>query len=185
MGQYYKFIILGEQKHNNKEIIILVINPHQYGNGAKLMEHSYINNNMMNTVEYLIGPEGQFHKSRVVWAGDYAEEEPGEEYNLNRLTDDYSSYRQENVNHNYKYIVNHTKKLYVDYKPTDIKEDSYTNNYRIHPLPLLISEGNGSGGGDYDGNNYHLIGSWARDTISMEHDVPEGYEELVCGFTEY
>ncbi len=48
MGQYYKFIILGEQKHNNKEIIILVINPHQYGNGAKLMEHSYINNNMMD-----------------------------------------------------------------------------------------------------------------------------------------
>ena len=183
MGQYYKFIILSDNKHNNKEIIVLVINQHHYGNGSKLMEHSYINNDIMNTVEYLIGPEGRYHKSRVVWAGDYSNEEPGEESNLYHLADDYSSYQIVYKNQNYKYIVNHTKKVYVDNRPKVIKENDY--NYSIHPLPLLISEGNGSGGGDYDGNNYNLVGTWARNTISMENEIPEGYEELVCDFTEY
>jgi hypothetical protein len=39
MGQYYKFIILSDTKKNNKEVILLVINPHDFMEGAKLMEH--------------------------------------------------------------------------------------------------------------------------------------------------
>ena len=42
MGQYYKVIILADNKKNNKEVIILSINPHNYDSGSKLMEHSYI-----------------------------------------------------------------------------------------------------------------------------------------------
>jgi hypothetical protein len=177
MGQYYKFIILSDNKKNNKEVILLVINPHDYNHGAKLMEHSYINTDMMNTVEHLIG-YGQFKNSRCVWAGDYAdyEEDYDESQNLYMLADNYRSYDMIYKNVNYRYIVNHTQKLYVDKRV--LKND-------IHPLPLLIAEGNGKGGGDYNGNNQELCGTWARDVISMENELPANYKELDCNFEEY
>jgi hypothetical protein len=175
MGQYYKFIILSDVKYNNKEMIFLVINPRSFNEGGKLMEHSYINTNLLDTVEYLIGPIGRFYKSRIVWAGDYADDEDDDSINLYRLTDEYSEYTSCFPNQNYKYIVNHTKKLYID----------KSNHKTIHPLPLLISEGNGQGGGDYNGNNLELCGSWSRNVISMEHNIPDNYEELICNFDEY
>lgn len=176
MGQYYKFIILSDDKKNDKEVIILVINPHDFYEGAKLMEHSYINTKIMNTVEFLIGPQENFHKSRIVWAGDYADEEPNTDKNLYRLADGYSTFTNYYKNQIYNYIVNHSKKLYID--KTKLKN-------HIHPLPLLISEGCGQGGGDYDGNNFDLCGTWARDVISMEEVIPDNYEELICDFEEY
>jgi hypothetical protein len=60
-----------------------------------------------------------------------------------------------------------------------------TKSKSIHPLPLLICEGNGRGGGDYDGSNYDLCGTWARDVISMEETIPDNYIELICDFYEY
>jgi hypothetical protein len=47
-----------------------------------------------------------------------------------------------------------------------------------HPLPLLTAEGNGRGGGDYRGES-PLIGSWARDVISVETEAPTDFEELL------
>ena len=55
--------------------------------------------------------------------------------------------------------MNHTKKVYVK------------KNGRFHPLSLLTAEGNGSGGGDYYGPNIDMVGTWARDIISMEDEV--------------
>lgn len=173
MGQYYKFIILANEKKNNKEVILLVLHPHNFGEGSKIMEHSYINN-MMNTVEYLLSVNSNFHKSRIVWAGDYADEEYNNS-NLYTLAEEYSHYNNIYEDVNLQYIVNHTKKLYVDKKKI-IDE--------IHPLPLLVSEGNGRGGGDYYGNNKKLCGTWARDIISMEYNIPENYTELECNFYE-
>ena len=46
------------------------------------MEHSYINDSFVTALENLISPDGMFHKSRVVWAGDYADKEPDSEHNL-------------------------------------------------------------------------------------------------------
>ena len=44
---------------------------------------------------------------------------------------------------------------------------------KIHPLPLLTSEGNGMGGGDFRGDDENeIVGSWARDVISVEKDSP-------------
>ena len=76
----------------------------------------------------------------------------------------------------YRYIVNHTKKQYVD-------KERLSNE--IHPLPLLVCEGNKRGGGDYWGKNSDLCGTWARGIISMETDKPsDKYTELVCNFSE-
>ena len=190
MGQYYKVIILADDKKNNKEVILLVINPHDYDCGSKLMEHSYLNTQLLNTIEYLISKNGKFYKSRIVWAGDYADEEEDssnehdendEEYdgpqNLYNHSYNYSTFNDVfKVNmDNYKYIVNHSKKQYIN---------KYENSQNIHPLPLLVSEGNDRGGGDYSGYNKQLCGAWARDIISIEEEIPENYTKLDCNFSE-
>jgi hypothetical protein len=73
----------------------------------------------------------------------------------------------------YRFIVNHSKQLYVDkWKVQNV------NNLFIHPLPLLTAEGNGLSGGDYHGNS-KLVGSWARDIISVEYAAPQGFQEIV------
>ncbi len=185
MGQYYKVIILADHKKNNKEVILLVINPSDYDEGSKLMEHSYHNTILMNTVEHLLKVNGHFYKSRIVWAGDYAEPEEGYDdedndeatNNLYYLAKNYNAYNAfvNSNNKNNKYILNHTKKLYVD---------KYKTSENIHPLPLLVSDGNGRGGGDYSGYNKELCGTWARNVISIEDKYPEDYTELVCNFQE-
>ena len=62
-----------------------------------------------------------------------------------------------------RYIVNHTKKEYVD--KDIVPEDK--EGWKVHPLPLLTCEGNGRGGGDYRLWN-EFIGYWSRDKISIE-----------------
>lgn len=174
MGQYYLAIILGEKNLSKQEIIRIFMDPHNYQNGAKLTEHSYINNGFVNTFEYQLTPEGMFYKSRVVWAGDYADVEKDQDKNLYHLTQTYENkgyLGSVKDTKEYKYIINHTKKEYVN------KENS-----RMHPLPLLTAEGNGRGGGDYRGKNEEFIGKWARDVISVEKEKPEEYTELVYEF---
>jgi hypothetical protein len=58
------------------------------------------------------------------------------------------------------------------------------NGLHIHPLSLLTAEGNGRGGGDYRGAHEDLVGSWARDVISVEREAPAGFTELECEFSE-
>lgn len=180
MGQYYKAVILADQKAAaGREIIRLWSFPHDYGYGAKLMEHSYFDNYFVTNFEYQLTPEGMFYRSRVVWAGDYADREACsilfDEHNLYHLCQDNSTHMPlpHHDTSSYCYLINHTKKLYVDKE----KEE-------FHPLPLLTCEGNGRGYGDYYGANESLCGTWARDTLSSEKEKPEGYEELVCEFEE-
>ena len=184
MGQHYIAIILSDIKRT-PEIMRMWMNPHDYNNGAKLMEHSYIGNNFVQAFEHLISPEGMFYMSRIVWAGDYAEPEKNNETD-NLYTNLYNNYNgllqcpKSNDTSSYRYIVNHSKKLYVD------KEHCPKNKYNsiIHPLPLLVSEGNGCGGGDYMGNNVELCGTWSRDNISVEKNIQFDYNELVCDFSK-
>jgi len=188
MGQYYKGINLDKREF---------IKPHDYGNGAKLMEHSYIENTLLDTVEHLFSPKGHWHKTRFVWAGDYMDEglfiEPlAQKGNIRALFPkedtlyEYASEHFKTISEKKSYdptlrfIVNHTKKEYVD------KEKVRTGEYdmKIHPLPLLTSSGNGRGGGDYHDDSSPYVGSWAGDVISMETSIPDGYKEIVPDFLE-
>ena len=185
MGQYYKPMILGDLAHvraKRIEFIRLWLSAFEYGTGLKLTEHSYLKNKLVSAFEYLISPDGVFHMSRVVWAGDYADEEPEYTKNLYNMVEEEgvseTSKLQTPPVHDttcYRYIVNHTKMMYVD---------KNASSDRIHPLPLLISEGNGRGGGDFRGNDEHLCGTWARDVISVEREKPVGFTELICNFSE-
>jgi hypothetical protein len=83
-----------------------------------------------------------------------------------------------------KYLVNHDKKQFVD--KTKVPKDS--DGWQIHPLPLLTCEGNLRGGGDFRGEDVNkLVGSWARDMISVETkkaDIPKDYAELIFDLVE-
>jgi hypothetical protein len=195
MGQYYKVIILAD----NMEIIRVWINPASYGSGTKLMEHSYLNDHFMNAIEYLISPNGMFYMSRLIWAGDYANaiepvqvNDEGENLNLYHLAEQqYAKYITPYINEKfiknmdrYRFIVNHTKKLYVDKQKC--KKDN--NELLIHPLSLLVTDNcNGMGGGDYRGTDEELCGTWTRDIISVEKTIDKfiDYKELECNFEEY
>jgi len=167
MGQYYLAVILAEK--SDKEYVRTYLDPLMYDNGMKLVEHSYIGNNFMNVVENLIGPNGMFYKSRLVWAGDYADKEPDSEKNLHTMCEEKSPFVYKDNVASYTYIVNHTKKVYVKKRSG------------VHPLSLLTAEGNGRGGGDYHGPNMDMVGTWARDVISMENEAPD-YTLIHCVF---
>ena len=172
MGQYYLTVILAEK--SDKEYVRTYLDAGMYNNGLKLTEHSYIGNNFMKVVENVIGPSGMFYRSRIVWAGDYADKEPDSEKNLNSMCEakDPFEYKFEYKGPlvSYPYIVNHTKKVYVK-----------KNQHGLHPLSILTAEGNGRGGGDYDGPNREMVGTWARDVISMENEAP-AYTLVECEF---
>jgi len=159
--------------------------------GLKLMEHSYIDNPMMNLVERLLMPDGAWHKNSIVWAGDYADGE-GIESDRNGGTLNWylivGENKENEVNHEgmtekipeeYRYIINHTKKQFVD--KSKLVEGKWGI---IHPLSLLTAEGNGRGGGDYRGSREDEVGLWARDSISVETKAPEGFTEIDGQFKE-
>ena len=176
MGQYYIAVILNSEG----KFIRAWVHPHNYSNGSKLTEHSYIGNQFVSAVESLLCPEGMFYKSPLVWAGDYADPEPEESANLHALTEtppnEKKMLQPETKDMSmYRYIVNHSKGQYVD------KNYGESN---IHPLPLLTADGNGRGGGDYKGDDMDMVGSWRGDTISVEKEIPIGYTELICEFAE-
>jgi hypothetical protein len=167
MGQYYKPCILNKK---NKTTVEAFMHAHSHGNGLKLMEHSYIGNDFVGGFETLIQEKPQ----RVVWGGDYAEP------CINRKTNTYercidklevkpSIPNQKEYHKEFVFIVNHSKKEYVDKR--EVKDIPTWKGTQIHPLPLLTSEGNGQGGGDFFGKDTKgLIGTWARDIISIEKE---------------
>jgi hypothetical protein len=198
MGQYYKPISLDSREY---------LSAHEYDNGLKLMEHSWINNHFVDTVESLLMEGGKWYMDRIVWAGDYGDDDlfldefrghsgddlvgaylsnvssPDSKENLNLYiyADMYfTCIRPDYTNVRPRFLINHTKLQYVDKDKCPVMRDGY----RVHPLPLLTSSGNGRGGGDYDGNNMEYVGIWAGDSISVGFTCPQDYTEIVPNFEE-
>lgn len=165
MGQYYLVTIVGSK---------LCVIP-GFPMGMKLTEHCYIDNGFVRRIETLLQPNGLWYKQRLVWSGDYADPEPGTDKNfwdmdLDDIHDEIKNVAKKSL----PYVINHDKKQYVDV-------DKLRNGkfLQYHPLPILCVEGNGLGGGDYNGPDpNNLVGSWARNSISCEYEKPDGYTEL-------
>ena len=84
------------------------------------------------------------------------------------------------LNHkSFRWLVNHSKKEYIDL--TKIEPDIL--GYKIHPLSLLVCEGNGRGGGDFHGEDSR-IGTWARDVVSLEIVEPKNFKLVNGQFKE-
>ena len=173
MGQYHRFSIL-----NNFNEPVLSLSTRSTHMGAKLMEHSYLNSPYMALVEKLLTDE--FYGYHLVWCGDYSD---GWLYDfsckLEHKSFDKLKPLLEDIMHNgfqrkCFYIVNITKKQYVDLNKCD----------DIHPLPLLCSTSNGRGGGDYFGTSMNLVGFWANDKIGVTDEIPSTFEEIIPNFKE-
>lgn len=165
---------------------------HDYGNGLKLMEHSWIGNAFVGVVENLIKKGGQWYNNHILWAGDYADDEKEQERNYYGIVSETGTKLMpvQNKDTNLRYLVNFDKKEFVDLKKvpvSDVWTDENGNeyNFNIHPLPLLTCEGNGRGGGDYRGES-PLIGKWARDRVTIRKTKPKNkkYKELIFDLTE-
>ena len=189
MGQYFKPCLLADNKTTVKAWVYSHDITYTFkrsdgkkvevGNGLKLMEHSYIGNEFVSAFESLIKNNPQ----RVIWGGDYADKCRCLKTNTyDRCTDKNKVLPTERPNtRETRYVVNHSKKEFVDkYKVQEIEEWKGT---KIHPLPLLTCNGNGRGGGDFTTDNKY-IGTWARDIISVESKKPQGYKEIVPNFKE-
>jgi hypothetical protein len=175
MGQYYKPCILAK----NKKTVLQWVCSWTFGSGLKLMEHSWAKNPFVRAVESLIYQYPQ----HIVWGGDYAENCKGRKSTTYDRCNDNNEVKPETklTDKETRFVVNHTKKQYVD--KTKVPKDN--DGWRIAPLPLLTCEGNLSGGGDYYGEaDKHLVGTWARDLISIETKKPIGYNELIVNFKE-
>jgi hypothetical protein len=181
MGQYYKPICLDTMEF---------LESWTYDQGAKLMEHSWIGNHFVNMVEHLIAKGGKWHGLRIVWAGDYADAEPfgevnknGERNNLWALLKEDRELKPKLRLKKFRYLVNLDTNEFVDMNKVPVSEVYNDHEYRIHPLPLLTNEGNGRGGGDYDGES-PLIGKWARQRIIVQNTKPKGKTELIFDLVE-
>ncbi len=171
MGQYFTGVIVKD----NKTSIIAWVEPNGW---RKLTEHSYIENDYVRTFEKLIYQNPQ----RVVWSGDYADPLQGSKTNLTDRCEKKHLDKKIAVDDNFlglqktRYILNISKKMFVDkYK---VKRGSW--DLRFHPLPFLICDSNGKGGGDYfgaDPNN--IVGSWCKDYVSVQGTKPKGFTELI------
>ena len=197
MGQYYAPVSI-EKKQS--------VYSHDYGNGLKLMEHSWITNAFVAVVEGLISKGGAWYGTRIVWAGDYADPEPNTEtvenpdgYNLwDLFTDEPNRIKPEAPKRKglkkLRYLKNLDTNEFVDlnkvpitnvYKWKDKQGKTHESIYRIHPLPLMTCDGNGRGGGDYrDDPDNPLVGMWARNRVVMQSHKPQNAKEIVFDLIE-
>ena len=179
MGQYYMPYI----KKGNKEMTFY---SHDYNNGLKLMEHSYINNNFVNVIanEIIDKP------CRVVWVGDYAELKDFKNCTVEQATrvmkkawcidkhikDGNEIFDWHFLSH---YLVNFDKKEYIYMGGKPNKWGAI-----ISPLPLLTAVGNGKGGGDYWGINEDKVGIWAYNRLQLMIEPPKNFKEIFIEFYE-
>ena len=164
--------------------------------GLKLMEHSWVGNSFVGFIEELLTPNKTFHKTRLVWAGDYADAEAFDTLSKETVADllkDCHTLEELEARgvELYSIASASTPRLLprmdtLQYKILPAAQTRYIVNHdkkefvdknkckassfgwKIHPLPLLTCEGNNRGGGDFRGNEKDLVGRWSRDTISVE-----------------
>jgi hypothetical protein len=165
---------------------------HDYGQGLKLMEHSYIGNTLTDVVAALITVEPK----RLVWLGDYGEFADCKNKNIteqqfNKVRHQIWKKRTAPLLKGIKtidglmtkgFLLNYTKMEYIDLAAYCHKVRGW--DYMINPLPLLTAVGNGKGGGDYWRKNttsYNKVGTWAFDVIQY---WPEATKETLKGFKQ-
>ena len=205
MGQYYNILM----KEENKNTVVynrdLIVDGKKEYTLAKLMEHSWWLNPMVNAITEKIYYADK--PVQVIWMGDYATDfiQKGETFNgltyndickyHNRCWSEKSRKRAIKTTEftlDDKFLVNHTKEIYIDctkYFKTNAMKSKYDGfEWCIHPLPLLTCIGNDLGGGDYryptDDSTIDLVGTWAFDKISIQDDLIPFYKEITPVFKE-
>lgn len=175
MGQYYIPVLVNEKGE------MKTFYSHNYDNGLKLMEHSWIGNKFVAAVMHELVNDPH----RVWWLGDYAEIEDFKNKEHRLLAEDCKKAWTGKYNilptdisqeweFDEAYVINLDKKCYI--KLPKVKDE-----WQICPLPLLTAVGNGKGGGDYRSNKGRKnVGTWAGDEIVVFYDLPDKYKDFTA-----
>lgn len=170
MGEYFTPIFL-----NTAGQIVCALDPADYGSGLKLAGHTRADTPLMCAVMTLLALDGGL---RLVWAGDYADPEPGHQANLHFLVEDRHFVRfdglvAERVAPNRPlpatassrcdgYLCNLDKRQYIDH--ADLRVDD--TGWRRTLLPTLTVES------ERATPNPQNFGAWARDRLHHRHNHP-------------
>lgn len=203
MGQYYNPSVLRKNWKTAKNPVLVSLKCYDFSNGAKLMEHSYIGNSFVRSMEFLLANDYKGHP--FVWCGDYADhvETKTGEHDIYRdaslfIYEDYDSPTNDKKSRKYLALKDSIPampewkegekwnpyetipyyKYLVNYtkKQYCIVPEFDSNEHQVHPLPLLTCSGNGRGLGDYNLDD-ERVGIWAYDRIGLTND-----EDEVAGF---
>lgn len=162
-----------------------VMHPHHYDNGLKLMEHSWVGNNYVNTViQHLLDVTEKYGGCKMAHVGDYSSDLiPEMAGKMKCARKMYSACWKGGYEKHYihptaqitedVFIVNDTRKEYIRAIQT-----CDSGKWWVASFPLLIAMGNGLGGGDYGGRNEGLVGRWACDRVRAVRQEPEGYLKI-------
>jgi hypothetical protein len=161
MGQYFTPILL-----NSTGTIVHALEPADYGSGEKIYGHTRAHSPLLTAVHALLARDGG---ARLVWAGDYADDEPGHDTNLYYLIGPAHFVRfagllnshhpsttpnaalPQGITHNSRgFVSNPDKGHYIDTANLPLDDDGVPR----HPLPTLTG----------DGGPGH-VGPWARDRL--------------------
>lgn len=177
MGQYYRPVLNDGEK-------ITIYNRDVDGDYtmAKLTGHSWWEVPLMNAISEKLYQT----KCRLIWCGDYAENDEVEMTGLT-IKDIWDCDGEEISSSDFLidnlFLCNHETKEYINlaiYKQQSIDSDGWV----LHPLSLLTAIGNERGCGDYYGINKDKVGIWAWNLISLEPEPPVGYKEFEIIFKE-
>lgn len=195
MGQYYTPLLIGNDGK------AMIASAHDFDNGIKLMEHSWIGNDFVNAVLSFLYE----NPMRVAWIGDYATDigKPFEfgdgfinsfkefkpyydmawtENEVTRIAHDTKPYELD-FEHTHGFLVNETKGIYIDLEKYIAANRD--RSWCIHPLPILTCIGNGLGGGDFNGAvGGEDVGTWAFDYVSITNLRPCSIREEEYHFSE-
>jgi hypothetical protein len=172
MGQYFTPIFL-----NSTGTIVHALEPTDYGSACKLAGHTRADAPLMYAVLTLLALDGGFS---LVWAGDYAEPQPGGAANLYYQSEPRHFLRFEglvasdveanmalpagNRSEVFGYVCNPKKRQYIENLTLPIDD----TGWRRTPLPILTAEG----GPATPTTPTTRVGSWARDPIYYSHRCP-------------
>ncbi|MGW0252394.1 hypothetical protein ACWDYH_37775 [Nocardia goodfellowii] len=174
MGQFYRAVLLD----GDSDTVSSYLDPRDFDNDPRLLEHSWIGFRFVEACEGLLRIP-----ARVVWAGAHARLDP-RTHPARNLYSHADSAAHGTVGPPVqvgRYLINHDRRVYVDKDRCRFSG----HGWALHPLPLLTAESYGRGIGERHlfGRGSDVVGSWARDRISVEDTLPEDYRQIPFDLT--
>jgi hypothetical protein len=172
MGAYYSGTIEIVNKYDKEKVNYYSFCPLDSKNGSKLMEHSYIGNNYVESVLQLLKQEPR----RLMWVCDYATASDVHEKWLwdNTIETPYPICTKGN-----RYIYNIDREVFIDIKKLKkLYIKAGTTEFMIHPIPILCNSNFESQGGGYFHCEDNRRNTWAGDRIMVS-------EKQICEYCEF
>jgi hypothetical protein len=162
--------------------------------GMELLEHTTTTSSFCANIASLISPCGQFWKARIVWCGENATPIRGSRETLYKRVSWEHELQELRVpvggfGTRCPYLVNHTKKEVLNLHEILKTYTKESFDETLHPLPLLTMESGTLNDLVRSKTSclpwpflpnrpeLTLLGSWARNSVSVERECPSGFTD--------